>query len=62
MLARKRGVIGAIIGGLAGIALALFGFWRTLLVLILAVLGFLIGGYWESRRDSRDDGPASPKE
>lgn len=37
-------VIGAGLGLLAGIFVLLFGFWRTLLLVILLALGYTVGG------------------
>ncbi len=46
----NKGIIGAAIAGVVGIFLATIGFWRTILILFLIVLGFLIGTYWETRK------------
>ncbi len=47
MVKFNKGIIGAIVAGIIGIFLATVGFWRTILILFLIVLGFLIGTYWE---------------
>uniref|UniRef100_A0A7C4XNB3 DUF2273 domain-containing protein n=1 Tax=candidate division WOR-3 bacterium TaxID=2052148 RepID=A0A7C4XNB3_UNCW3 len=47
----NKGIMGAIIGGIIGIFLAGFGFWRTILILFLIVMGFLIGTYLETKKD-----------
>ncbi|MCX7995119.1 MAG: DUF2273 domain-containing protein [candidate division WOR-3 bacterium] len=46
----SKGIIGALIAGVIGIFLAAFGFWRTLLIIFLVIIGFLIGTYWEIRK------------
>ncbi len=46
----NKGIIGAVIAGVVGIFLATVGFWRTLLILFLIVIGFLIGTYLEIRK------------
>jgi len=46
----NKGIIGAVIAGIIAIFLATVGFWRTILILFLIVLGFLIGTYWETRK------------
>ncbi len=46
----NKGIVGAIIAGIIGIFLACFGFWRTILILFLIVLGFLIGTYLETKK------------
>jgi len=46
----NKGTLGAIIGAILGIFLATVGFWRTLLLIFLIVLGFLIGSYLETKK------------
>jgi uncharacterized membrane protein len=46
-----KAVMFAVIAGILGIFLAAFGFFRTLLIIVLVVLGFLIGSYWETKKD-----------
>ncbi len=46
-----KAILFAIIAGILGIFLATVGFFRTLLIIIFIVLGFLIGSYWENRKD-----------
>ncbi|MEO0205141.1 MAG: DUF2273 domain-containing protein [candidate division WOR-3 bacterium] len=46
----NKGIIGAVIAGVIGIFLATVGFWRTILIFFLVILGFLIGTYWEIRK------------
>lgn len=50
MLKFNKGIIGAVVAGVIGIFLATVGFWRTILILFLVVLGFLIGTYWEIKK------------
>jgi uncharacterized membrane protein len=35
------------LGLLLGLLFAIFGFWRTLLVIVLGVAGFVVGTYME---------------
>jgi uncharacterized membrane protein len=51
MTKMPKAVLFAVIAGILGIFLAAFGFFRTLLIIVLAVLGFLIGSYWETKKD-----------
>jgi len=44
----------AVIAGILGIFLAIFGFFRTLLIFVLVVLGFLVGNYLETRKNKED--------
>ncbi|MGB9720911.1 MAG: DUF2273 domain-containing protein [bacterium] len=46
----NKGIIGAVIAGVIGIFFATVGFWRTILILFLVVLGYLVGTYWELRK------------
>ncbi len=46
----NKGIIGAVIAGIIGVFLATVGFWRTILILFLIVLGFLVGTYWEIKK------------
>jgi len=41
-----RGMIGALIGLLLGLVVLTFGFWKTVLVLCLALLGWLVARLW----------------
>ncbi|MGQ9535552.1 MAG: DUF2273 domain-containing protein [bacterium] len=50
MVKFNKGIIGAVVAGVIGIFLATVGFWRTILILFLVVLGFLIGTYWEIKK------------
>jgi uncharacterized membrane protein len=47
-------VLYAAIAGILGIFLAIFGFFRTLLIFVLVVLGFLVGNYLETRKNKED--------
>jgi uncharacterized membrane protein len=46
----NKGIIGAVAAGVIGLFLATVGFWRTLLIAFLIVLGFLVGTYWETKK------------
>jgi uncharacterized membrane protein len=46
----NKAPLGAIIGGILGIFFATVGFWCTLLILFLIVLGWLIGSYFEAKK------------
>lgn len=45
----SKAVLGAIIAGILGLLFATVGFWRTLMIVFLIVLGYLIGTYLETR-------------
>jgi len=47
----NKGMLGAVIAGVLGIFFATVGFLRTILILFLIVLGYLIGSYWETRKE-----------
>jgi len=49
-----KAVLFAVMAGILGIFLATFGFFRTLLIIVLVVLGFLIGRYWENKKNKED--------
>lgn len=46
----SKAIKGAAIAGIIGLFLAVIGFWRTLLVAFLVVLGYLIGSYLETTK------------
>lgn len=50
MINLGKGMTGAIIGGVVGIFLAIFGFWRTVLIIAMTIIGFLVGTYLEARK------------
>jgi uncharacterized membrane protein len=51
MIKMAKPVFFAAIAGILGIFLAAFGFFRTLLIIVLVILGFLIGSYWETKKN-----------
>jgi len=46
----NKALLGGITGGVLGFFLATVGFWRTLLILFLIILGWLIGSYFEAKK------------
>jgi uncharacterized membrane protein len=46
--------MGAVIAGILGLLFATVGFWRTLMIIFLIVLGYLIGTYLETRNKEED--------
>lgn len=49
----KWKVYGTLIGFLSSIFILLIGFWRTLLILLLTVIGYIIGSRWDQEGDFR---------
>lgn len=50
MIKLNRGMLGAIAAGILGIFFAAFGFLRTIMILFLIVLGYLVGSFLESTK------------
>jgi len=50
----NKALLGAIIAGILGIFLATVGFWRTLMIVFLIILGYLIGTYLETRKKDEE--------
>jgi uncharacterized membrane protein len=50
MLKMNKSILGAIAAGLLGIFFATVGFWRTIMIIFLIVLGYLVGSYMETRK------------
>ncbi|HEC77699.1 MAG TPA: DUF2273 domain-containing protein [candidate division WOR-3 bacterium] len=50
----NKALVGAVIAGVIGIFFATVGFWRTLMIIFLIVLGYLIGTYLETRKKEDD--------
>ncbi|UCG91739.1 MAG: DUF2273 domain-containing protein [candidate division WOR-3 bacterium] len=50
----NKALLGLIIGGVLGLLLATVGFWSTILILFLMVLGYLIGGYLEAQKEKKE--------
>ncbi|MGD8978937.1 MAG: DUF2273 domain-containing protein [candidate division WOR-3 bacterium] len=51
MLKMNKAMLGAIVAGLLGIFLATVGFWRTIMIVFLIAMGYLIGSYLETRKE-----------
>jgi uncharacterized membrane protein len=49
MIKMNKAILGAIAAGIVGIFFAAFGFLRTIMILFLVTLGYLIGSYFETR-------------
>jgi uncharacterized membrane protein len=47
----NKAILGAIIGGFLGLFFATVGFWRTLMIIFLIILGYLIGTYLEAKKE-----------
>jgi uncharacterized membrane protein len=50
----NKAIIGSVIAGILGLLFATVGFWRTLMIIFLIVLGYLIGTYLETRNKEED--------
>jgi len=50
MLKMSKAVLGAIAAGILGIFFATVGFWRTIMIMFLVTLGYLVGAYLETRK------------
>ncbi len=51
----NKAVVGAIIAGILGIFFATVGFWRTLMIVFLIVLGYLIGTYLDTKKEKEEE-------
>jgi uncharacterized membrane protein len=47
-----KATIGAVIAGILGIFFATVGFWRTVMIVFLIILGYLIGTYLDTRTEN----------
>ncbi len=50
----NKATLGAVIAGVLGIFFATVGFWRTLMIIFLIVLGYLIGTYLETKKEKEE--------
>lgn len=50
----NKAIIGAVIAGILGLLFATVGFWRTLMIVFLVVLGYLIGTYLTTRNKEEE--------
>ena len=50
----SKAIIGAVIGGVFGLLFATVGFWRTLMIVFLIVLGYLIGTYLDTKHKEEE--------
>ncbi len=50
----NKAILGAVIAGVLGLFFATVGFWRTLMIVFLIVLGYLIGTYLETKREKEE--------
>lgn len=55
MFRTSKAVFGAVIAGILGLFFATVGFWRTLMIVFLIVLGYLIGSFLEARVTEEKD-------
>ncbi|UCG29920.1 MAG: DUF2273 domain-containing protein [candidate division WOR-3 bacterium] len=49
MIKMNKAILGAIAAGIVGIFFATVGFLRTIMIMFLVTLGYLIGSYFETR-------------
>jgi uncharacterized membrane protein len=50
----NKAIVGACIAGILGIFFATVGFWRTLMIVFLVVLGYLIGTYLDTKKTQEE--------
>ena len=50
----NKAILGAVIAGVLGLFFATVGFWRTLMIVFLIVLGYLIGTYLETKKEKEE--------
>ncbi len=50
----NKAILGAVIAGVVGLFFATVGFWRTLMIVFLIILGYLIGTYLETRKEKEE--------
>ena len=50
MLQMNKGILFAIGAGIVGIFFATFGFLRTIMIMFLVMLGYLVGSYLETKK------------
>jgi len=50
----NKAISGAVIAGVLGLFFATVGFWRTLMIVFLIVLGYLIGTYLETKKEKEE--------
>jgi uncharacterized membrane protein len=51
----NKAIVGAIVAGVLGIFFATVGFWRTLMIVFLVVLGYLIGSYLDTKKEKKEE-------
>jgi uncharacterized membrane protein len=54
MFSINKAVVGAVAAGLLGLFFATVGFWRTLMIVFLIVLGYLIGSYLDTKKEKEE--------
>ncbi len=54
MFKSSKALLGAIIAGVLGLLFATVGLWRTLMIVFLIVLGYLIGTYLDTRKEEEE--------
>jgi len=50
MIKMNKALLGATSAGIVGIFFATFGFLRTIMIMFLIVLGYLVGSYLETTK------------
>jgi uncharacterized membrane protein len=54
MFKSNKALLGALIAGVLGLLFSTVGFWRTLMIIFLIVLGYLIGTYLDTRKEKEE--------
>ena len=54
MFKSNKALLGTLIAGVLGLFFATVGFWRTLMIVFLIVLGYLIGTYLDTRKEKEE--------
>jgi len=50
----NKAISGAVFAGVLGLFFATVGFWRTLMIVFLIVLGYLVGTYLETKKKKEE--------
>jgi len=50
----KGKILGAILGLIIGIIILVFGFFKTLFIIFTAIIGYIIGKFFDSKTSLRD--------
>lgn len=50
----SKALVGATVAGILGLLFATVGFWRTIMIVFLIVLGYLIGTFLDTKKDKEE--------